>query len=284
MPGCRASGVVYASREAEALHLKYRRYSRELVVQVGYRRFWQCQTIYELHTWLTQELEIQISPREVLNLIGDFLALLKAAQGAKIKERLQQVESWVIGVDGMQPEKGNTSLYVVRELQTQVTLLAERLDDSSTSSLKLRIFEPLKALASELGLTWRGVVSDAQDTIRRAVAASLPGVPHQVCQFHCLRTAGSLTFEADRAMKTRLKVILRERVKGVQNRIERLSLTDPYRPVLMDYATALRTTLLAGGIAPFELGGVWMFDALADLAHSLSRCQKNATIRFCSGC
>lgn len=282
--GCSGAGVVYASQEAEQVHLKYRRYSRELVVQVGYRRFWQCQTIYEVQDWLMREGEVSITPREVLNLIGDFLALLKAAQAAKIRERLQRIDSLVIGVDGLQPEKGNTYLYVVRELQTQVTLLAEGVDDSSTASLKRRVFEPLKALADERGLPWRGVVSDAQDTIRRAVAASLPGVPHQVCQFHCLRTAGTLTFEADRALKKRLKATLRERISRVQNRIEQLPETDCFRSVLADYAVALRSTLFAGGIAPFELGGLWMFDALADLARSLSHCQKNKTIPSCRGC
>lgn len=196
-------------------------------MQVGYRRFWQCQTIYELHDWLTAELEVRITAREVLKEIGDCLALLKAAQAAKIRECLQQVDSLVIGVDGMQPEKGNSCLYVVRELQTNVTLLAERLDDSSTATLKQHLFEPLKALAAELGLTWRGVVSHAQDTLRRAVAASLPGVPHQVCQFQCLRTAGSLTFEADRALKKRLKATLRERVTRLLNRLARLPSTDP---------------------------------------------------------
>ncbi len=281
-PDCSSAARVYASQEAEALHLKHRRYSRELVVHIGYRRFWQCQTIYELHAWLTKALGVPISERQVLNLIGDFLALLQAAQPVKIRECLQGLKSLIIGLDGLQPEKGNTCLYVVRELQTGVTLLAESLDESSAPTLSRRLFEPLKALAQEVGLPWHGVVSDAQETIRLAVATSLPGIPHQVCHFHCLRTAGDLTFQADRKMKKQLKSVLRERVSRVQSRIERLSPGDPYRPVLVDYVEALRATLLSGGIAPFELGGVWIFDALTDLATSLVNCQKNKRIPSCS--
>jgi hypothetical protein len=133
-PACSSAERVYASQEAETLHLKHRRYSRELVVEVGYRRFWQCHTLYELHRWLTESLGVAITPRQVLHLIGDFLVLLRAAQAAKVRERLREVDSLVIGLDGMQPEKGNTCLYVVRELQTGVTLLAESLDESSAAA------------------------------------------------------------------------------------------------------------------------------------------------------
>ena len=277
-PTCAGACKIHRSTEAETLHLKYRRYSREVVVNVGYRRFWQHQTMYEIHEWLTHDLGLRISDRQVLNVIGDFLALLRAAQPAKVRERLKGLDRLVIGLDGMKPEKGNTCLYIVREVQLGLTLMAENLDDSVNTTLSARLFEPLKALANELGLTWQGVVSDAQESIRLAVAKSLPGVPHQACQFHCLSAAGELTFEADRSMKKHLKATFRQRLARVERRIERLPETDPYRSVLADYADAIRSTLLVGGVAPFELGGVWVFEALTDLAASLARCQKRGTM------
>lgn len=280
-PTCVGSGELYCSAEAEILHLKYRRYSREVVVHIGYRRFWHHQTMYEIHEWLTQDLGLSISERQVLNLIGDFLALLRAAQPAKVRERLKGLDRLVIGLDGMKPEKGNTCLYIVREVQLGLTLMAENLDNSANTTLSTRLFEPLKALAKELGLAWQGVVSDAQESIRLAVANSLPGVPHQGCQFHCLSAAGTLTFEADRNMKKRLKAAFRQRLARVERRIERLPETAPYQPVLADYADAIRSTLLVGGVAPFDLGGVWVFEALTDLAISLTRCQKRGSIYSC---
>lgn len=279
-PACLHIGQIYRSSKAEQLHLKYRRYSREVIITLGYRRFWQHQTIYELHDWLSQELGLPISARQVLNLIGDFLALLRAAQPAKIRQQLQQVQGLLIGLDGMQPEKGNTCLYVVREVQLGLTLMTENLEESSTPTMVERLFEPLKTLAVEVGLPWLGVVSDAQRTIRLAMAESLPDVPHQYCQFHCLRTAGSLTFEADRKIKKQLKTPLRERLTRLEQRLTALPETDPYQAVLLDYADAIRTALLVSGIAPFDLGGVWLFEALADLVQSLDRCQKKAIIPF----
>lgn len=125
-------------------------------------------------------------------------------------------------------------------------------------------------------LGWRGVVSDAQETIRLAVAQSLKGVPHQVCQSHCLRDAGQLTFEADRATKKELKSAFRQALSRLRNRIQALPMDDPFRAVLLDYSGAIRSTLLEGGVAPFELGGIRVFEALEDLESSVLRCQKKA--------
>jgi len=260
----------------EKLHLRKRRFSRELIVRVGYARFWQHQTMYEIHDWLTQDLRLEICKREVANLLVDFLALLSAAQPAKIRQKLRTLKGLIIGIDGMQPEKGNDCLYIVRELQCGVTLLAVNLEESSQEALREFIFEPLKDLAKEVGLTWQGVVSDAQETIQLAVRTSLKDVPHQACQSHCLRDAGKLTFEADRAMKTDLKASFRHALPRLRKRIQALPVEDPFRAVLLEYARVMRSLLLEGGVAPFELGGIRIYDALEDLEASVIRCQKKA--------
>lgn len=278
-PLCAGAQVIYSSLEAESLHLKHRSFSRELVISAGYRRFWLHQTTDEVYEWLAEDLKLAISERQVLNLMADFLALLRAAQPAKVRQKLQGLSQLIIGVDGMQPEKGNTSLYIIREVQSGLTLMAENLEESSNIAISRYLFEPLKTLAKELDLKWQGVVSDAQRSIRIAVAKSFPGVAHQVCQFHCLRDAGAPIFEADRSMKKRLKVALRQRLAHLERRIERLPQADLFRAVLVDYADAIQVTLLEGGIAPFELGGLRLFEALEDLALSLARCQKRGAIR-----
>lgn len=271
---CINSKQVYRSAEAEGLHLKGRQFGRDVIVHIGYRRFWYHQTIDEIHDWITQDIEMTLSLRQVLNLIGDFLALLRAGQPAKIRKQLKQVQRLLIGVDGMQPEKGNSCLYIVRELNLGLTLLAENLDDSSDKTIRTRIFQPLNELAQEMNLSWHGVVSDAQESIRTAMAQEFSGVPYQTCQSHCLRKAGELTFNTDRNLKKRLKSTFRQPLKRLEQRIAQWSDTDPYRPLLADYADAMHSTLLEGGVAPFELGGLHIFDDLTALADSLARCRK----------
>lgn len=279
---CPGAKVDYRSIKAERMHLKYRGFSRELIIRIGYRRFWQHQSQAEIYSWLSQELHLEISERTVVNLMLDFLALLRAGQPAKIRGHLKQLSALIIGLDGMQPEKGNRCLYIVRELQHGVTLLAEPLTDSTHETLRTHLLEPLKVLATEFELTWGGVVSDAQESIRLAVAESLTGVPHQACQSHCLRDAGQLTFEADRALKKSLKAAFRQSLSRLRKRIQALPDPTPVRPVLLDYALALQSTLLEGGVAPFELGGIKVFEALADLEASLLRCQKKGIMSCCA--
>jgi len=282
-PDCSKTKTIYRSTEAEKLHLRGRQFGRDVIVHVGYRRFWYHQTVYEIYEWLTQDMGLRVSDRHVQNLIADFLALLHAAQPAKVHAQLETLERVVIGLDGMQPAKGDTCLYIVRELQLDSTLLAENLDDSADATIRTRLLQPIKALVQDLGLAWHGVVSDAQGTIRTAVSTELPGVPHQSCQSHCLCEAGAPTFQADRTMKKRLKASFRAALKRVEQRIARLPEADPFRPVLADYADAMRATLLEGGVAPFELGGVHIFDDLATLAASLVRCQEKGGLPSCCG-
>jgi hypothetical protein len=262
--------------DAEKLHLRQRRFSRELIVRIGFRHFWQHQTMYEIHDWLTQDVHLRICEREVANLLVDFLALLRAAQPSHIRHKLSTLKWIIVSVDGMQPEKGNDCLYIVRELQCGVTLLAVNLEESSQDALRKSIFEPLQTLVNELGLSWRGIISDAQESIRLAVSQSLKDVPHQACQSHCLRDAGKLTFAADRAMKTDLKASFRHGLPRLRKRIEALPGEDPFRAVLLEYLRVIRSLLLEGGVAPFELGGLKVFDALNDLEGSVMRCQKKA--------
>jgi hypothetical protein len=279
---CPGAAQVYRSHKAESTHLKYRRFSREMVVRIGRQCFWQHQTRDEVYAWLTQDLHLDICEREISNLVLDFLALLKAAQPAKIRHKLSFLKWLVISVDGMQPEKGNDCLYIVREIQCGVTLLAVNLEESSQEALCEHLFEPLKDLAQEFGLPWRGVVSDAQESLRLAVAQSLKGVPHQACQSHCLRDAGKLTFEADRAMKKELKASFRQALPRLRKRIQALPADDPFRPVLLDYTAAIRSVLPEGGVAPFELGGIRVFEALGDLESSVIRCQKKGITSCCA--
>lgn len=278
---CPGAKTIYRSVEAEKLHLKQRRFSRELIVRIGFRHFWQHQTMYEIHDWLTQNLHLRMCEREVANLLVDFLTLLAAAQPRRIRQKLRSLKWVVVSVDGMQPEKGNDCLYIVRELQCGVTLLAVHVEESTQNALQESIFEPLQHLVKELGLTWRGIISDAQESLRLAVAQSLKDVPHQACQSHCLRDAGKLTFEADRAMKTDLKASFRHALPRLRKRIEALSGADPFRAVLLEYVRVIRSLLLEGGVSPFELGGLKIFEALNDLAGSVMRCQKKAITSCC---
>jgi hypothetical protein len=276
-PECPEPQSTYRSAEAETLSVPECSYGIDVIVEVGYQRFWLRRTIQEIHRSL--EARVPISERQVLNLLANFLALLRAAQPtkvAKLHAQWQALGGLVLSMDGMQPEKGNPALYVVREVQLDVTLMAEILETGDHQTLATELLEPIQ----DWGLPVKGIISDAQESIRMAVTQVWPGKPHQNCQFHCLKEAGRPTFEADRAMKTQLKKQLRGRLNRARQAIKDLPEADPYRPVLLKYVRYLRFTLLIGSLAPFELGGLRMVQQLTLLAASLGRAREKGGIDY----
>jgi len=171
-------------------------------------------------------------------------------------------------------------LFVVREANLDLTLVAETLYSSRADLINRQLLEPVKAL----GFRIRAVVSDADPNIRRAVETSLPGCPHQDCQVHCLCDAGEPIFEADRAMKTDLRREIRAKLRPISRILSQSPQDDPLVAVLTDYGEGLRDALRADGISPFKLAGLNLYDELQRLETSLRRCEKKGGIRVCLLC
>jgi hypothetical protein len=274
---CTQANVIHRSPGAEQLSPKGSSFGFDLFAQVGWWRFWDHRTLDEIAT-LLQARHLPVSRRQVLNLISDFLALLRAAQPAKIATQRAyfQRHGMIISIDGMEPEQGNEMLFVVREASLNLTLVAETLYSSRADLISRRLLEPVKAM----GFRIRGVISDADQNIRRAVTATLPGRPHQTCQVHCLCAAGKPIFETDRTLKTDLRRDIRAQLRPISRTLSQPAPDDPQRAVLADYAEALRDVLRADGVSPFDLAGLQLYDELARLEVSLRRCQKKGGIPF----
>ena len=105
-------------------------------------------------------------------------------------------------------------LWVLRDCLSGEVLLARSLLSSRQEDLAALLAQVKDGLSVPIA----AVVSDGQHSIRKAVAGALPGVPHQLCQFHYLREAARPIYEADRHAKKELK----KRVRGVRP-IERRS-------------------------------------------------------------
>ena len=97
---------------------------------------------------------------------------------------------------------------MLRDCLSGEILLAKSLLSSTRDDLAELIREVKEALQVPIA----GVVSDGQDSIRKAVKLALDGVPHQLCHFHYLREAAKPIYEADRHAKKELK----KRVRGVR--------------------------------------------------------------------
>ena len=200
---------------------------------------------------------------------------MRAASEAKDDvEWLSQVEKnggIIVSVDGIQPEKGNETVYLVRDALTGRVLAAENVLSSETAVMKA-----LLAPIATLDVKVLGTITDAQESELMAVAQLWPEVPHQVCQFHALRDASKPAFEADRKVKTAMRKQLQRKVKVVHQQLSRYipkaaAAEAEQLSVLADYATGVLSALNRDGTAPFDFAAVQTGEDLDEVAQSLER-------------
>ena len=127
----------------------------------------------------------------------------------------------------------------------------------------------LKEVVAAVGVpVLGGVVSDGQTSIRRAVERALPGVPHQLRQFHFLREAAHPVFEADRHAKVALKAQLRG-VRPIERTLE--GRDDTAAEVARGYCAAVRSAITDDGRPPLAASGLKLKARLEAVADSLDR-------------
>ena len=280
-PKCPAQGRTYRSAEADALALPGFTFGLDIVLLVGKLHLGKHQTLDEIHETILERLAplgVSISRREVLYLFDAFSALLRATSDLKDdKEWGNQVAKnggMVVSIDGIQPDQGNETIYVVRDALTGRLLTAENATESSTQRIK-QILAPILAL----GITVLGTISDAQKAEIKALVELWPDVPHQTCHFHALRDAGEQAFVHDRQVKKEIRKKLQPQVrnlrKEIKEQMEQASEAESHQLAILEkYALGIQAVLNQDGVAPFEYAGIDAYEALDDIAASLERIKK----------
>jgi hypothetical protein len=280
-PQCPGHQRTYRSPEADALALPGFTFGLDIVLLVGRLHLSKHQTVDEIHEELQKRLAplgVTISRREILYLFEAYCTLLRASSEAQDdQEWLSQVKKnggIIVSVDGIQPEKGNETVYLVRDALTGRVLAAENVISSETAVMKT-LLAPVVALKVPV----LGTITDAQESELMAVEQLWPKVPHQVCQFHALRDASKQAFEADRKVKTAMRKQLRPKVKTVRKQLQcQMREAEPAEAeqlsVLDGYAAGMLSALNRDGTAPFDFAAVQTAQDLDAVEASLQRLAK----------
>src|SRR6266571_4738126 len=278
---CPGHQRTHRSAQADALALPWFTYGIDIVLLVGRLRLREHQTVDEVHQELLTRLEplgVRIARREILYLFEAYCTLMRASSEAQDdQEWLAQVKKnggIIVSVDGIQPEKGNETVYLVRDALTGRVLAAENVTSSETAVMKA-LLAPVVALKVKV----LGTISDAQESELLAVQELWPDVPHQVCQFHVLRDASKTAFEADKQIKTAMRKRLQPKVREVRKQIKKhLATASPHEAkqlaVLDDYATGIVTALNTDGLQPFKYATVEESSMLEEIEASLQQLPK----------
>jgi hypothetical protein len=213
-----------------------------------------------------RERGVAIAERTVTHLLDryDELVATTLADDDRLRAVLARQGQVILALDGLQPDVGHEVLWVLRDCLSGEVLLARSLLSSTGADLAVL----LREVAAAIGVPIAGVISDGQRSVRLAVAQALPGVPHQLCQFHYLREAALPIFEADRHVKKELKKQVRG-VRPIERAVE--GRDDPEAEAVRGYCAAVRSAITDDGRPPLAASGLKLQDRLEAVAASLDR-------------
>jgi hypothetical protein len=255
--------------EAEGrLGLPHHEFGLDVVALVGALRHAEHKSVPEIHKALRGR-GLVLAQRTVSNLLDryDELRALTVADLDRLGPILHKQGKVVLAIDGLQPDVGHEVLWVIRDCISGEILLAKSLLSSTQDDLAGLLGE-VKGRLDELQIPVGGVVSDGQHSIRNAIASALPGVPHQLCQFHFLREAALPVYEMDRHAKKELKKHVRG-VRAIERKVERRD--DSMALVIGGYCGAVRSALTDDGRPPLAASGLKLHERLSAIAASIDR-------------
>ena len=193
------------------INLKHKEFGNDVIALVGFLRYTKKMTYAEIRDKLMKRgIEIGQYDSSIKNITETYLQLINATPLATVPKNTRQqlqTEGIILAVDGIQPEKGNAVLYLISDVQSGELLYARELAESNTDELITFL-----QVIQDLNLPVRGIISDKQHALVKALQTLWPGVPHQFCQLHFLMNLAKPVTEADRALKKELK----KEIKGIK--------------------------------------------------------------------
>ena len=194
--------VTYASTEGHKYALKKSTFGIDVIAYVGFKRIKENKNYEEIHDDLSGK-GIKISRRNVDYLYKSFEYLIKCSlpeQLKSLKNEFDKNGGIILSIDGLQPQTGSDLLFVLRD-----TITAEVLHAVVTHSTDTKTIEELLRIIKKSDIKVKGILSDGQHSIRKAVDLVFPKIPYQLCSFHYLKDFGKPVGEADRALRVAFK-------------------------------------------------------------------------------
>ena len=292
--GCTRYQVICKSAQWQQIAPSHCTYGYDVIARVGWQRQTYSTQFHEIHADL--QARLQISESQVRHLYHYRYLPLLACHERQYLDDLKAVaerSGLLLGLDGLAPEGGEPQLWVVRELQTGLTLRSGWMSEQGQTA-----FETFLLPIRDLGLWVAGIISDKQRGLVPAVETVFPRAKHAFCHMHYLKNATEPVADADQAMKVTLRKGVRAEVgklirqeKGEYKGV--LTVTGllpspaeeekPHQeadPALQDSSTTVaqerasivqdlkrrvRYLLTLKGRPPFRLAGIEMFERLAEV-------------------
>jgi hypothetical protein len=267
----------------------------DVLCWIGHRRCSRHWSVSQIRGELWDDYGIQLSEDSLSRYIRHYQNMLAARQEdeAALRQQYEGVDEIILSIDGLQPEKGHETLYVVRELTQKRVWFAEPLISATADEVR-RLIAKAKAWAEGLGKKVVLWLSDRQDAFVTGIAAEFPGTPHRYCANHFLRDVAKPVLEED----CHAKVQMRKKVRGLRKieqavlkqqktaaatalpaaadaesagRVAEPAAAESASSIVLEYCTAVRGILNDDQGGPLQPPGLRMADALSEVRESIQR-------------
>jgi hypothetical protein len=180
---------------------------------IGHRRCARHWSVPQIRAELADSYHIPLSDDAVAAYIDRYQTMLAARHQdpRALAAAYRDIDELILTIDGLQPEKGHETLYVIRELNGKRIWFAEALL-SATEAEVGRLIHQAHQWTRTLGKPVRLWISDKQDAFVKGIAAEFPDVPHRYCANHFLRDLAKPLLEKD----SHAKVKMRRKVRGLR--------------------------------------------------------------------
>ena len=294
-PSCPGHSRTVSPERESAICLPRTILAWDVFCWIGHRRFARHWSVPQIRAELQDSYRIEVSDDALEDAIARYQAIVAAREQDPelLAEAYRDVEEVVLSIDGLQPEKGHETLYVVRELTQKRVWFGTPLVSSSAADVR-ELIATARTWTERLGKRVRLWMSDKQAAFVSGIAAEFPGVPHRYCQNHFLRDVAKPVLEAD----SHAKVQMRSKVRGLRA-IERDVLqqqrtatasdvenaspvaetvapqpslhSDSPAAVVLDYCTVVKGILNDDQGGPLHPPGMRMAEALQSVRQSIGR-------------
>ncbi len=137
-PGCPAHCQTLSPLAEAQITLPYWLIGWDVFCWLGFRRFTRHWSIPQLQAELHDSYGIRLSDDAISGYLKRYRCMVAARHQDPdlLKQAYKDIPSLVLTIDGLQPEKGHETLYVVRELRGKRVWFAEALLSSSTAEVQ----------------------------------------------------------------------------------------------------------------------------------------------------
>jgi len=257
---------------------------------IGQRRFSRHWSVPQIRNELMDSYDLKLSDDAIEDHIASYQNMVAARHQdpQELADVYRGTKEVVLTIDGLQPEKGHETLYVVREVTHDRVWFAEPLLSGATDEIR-KLFVRASEIANSLDLKVVLWISDKQDAFLKCIAELYPDVPHRYCENHFFRDLAKPVLDIDSTAKKKMRAKVRglralerkvleaqqadddEATSPTEATDTTSSLSGEGGDVVLDYCSVVRGILNDNHGGPYNPPGLRMVDALADVQESLDR-------------